>query len=591
MSKLAVRRTEGISRILILVFGLSLLLLGLLTVYSADDYWYSTFLSDGLQPWIQKMVYHYTTVNGRTFVHLWATVILHFGRCFFALTLIATGLLTGFSLWSENIQMRSIFLALFLGGLVLTPRQIMVQGILWISGFCNYFIPTAMVAILFRSTHRMIVRNTFTLSTALGLTILSFLCGATTEQIGLSSCALLALLVLEAWSSGNIAAIKLGVVELAAVVAGVATIFLSPATQARMSRETAVPLKKLISKALVDQGQLVQGCTALVFLISLIPILLYFTYPQTKRTLPVLLCSIFTETCLMGLLFRGEKTMGICYGGVLLGLTLHAVFCWFNQSKEIGALLCFACSTVAAMLFTHSSGYRSLLPMEIILLALTCRLVLEQRIIKGPVFHRSILLFVAVFVAGHMFHDVPHYIENVKVDHLNHIYARIAETGNTLYYCMDYNEEYTHLKAYSTGYFATTYLESLSLEQSSSSIYFYSSQLPLVRVNGQRATSPAIQDDHGNWLLPLRDIVEGMGGSLSWDSDSGISIVLHGQQYYLYDKSNGREFLWYDSSGKHTLAFSQNQSHSHYSICLPVQVYTKLFNLNVRIGDRAIIVS
>ena len=67
-----------------LVFAAVAFLL-LITVYSADDYWYSIFMDGSFKEWLELMRYHYETFNGRVLVHIAAQAILHFGNWFFAL--------------------------------------------------------------------------------------------------------------------------------------------------------------------------------------------------------------------------------------------------------------------------------------------------------------------------------------------------------------------------------------------------------------------------------------------------------------------------------------------------------------------------
>ena len=59
-------------------------LLGI-AVYSADDYWYSTFMDGGLGEYLRLMRVHYEEMNGRMLVHAAAQLILHCGSWLFAL--------------------------------------------------------------------------------------------------------------------------------------------------------------------------------------------------------------------------------------------------------------------------------------------------------------------------------------------------------------------------------------------------------------------------------------------------------------------------------------------------------------------------
>ena len=50
-----------------------------ISLCSADDFWYSTFLDGGVAQFLELSRYHYEVFNGRVLVHLAAQVILHFG--------------------------------------------------------------------------------------------------------------------------------------------------------------------------------------------------------------------------------------------------------------------------------------------------------------------------------------------------------------------------------------------------------------------------------------------------------------------------------------------------------------------------------
>ena len=73
---------------LLLMNGILLALLAyfsLVTVYSSDDYWYSTFWDNGWKHYLELLHFHYESFNGRTLVHILAQLVLHFGGWAFAL--------------------------------------------------------------------------------------------------------------------------------------------------------------------------------------------------------------------------------------------------------------------------------------------------------------------------------------------------------------------------------------------------------------------------------------------------------------------------------------------------------------------------
>lgn len=160
-------------------------LLGI-AVYSADDYWYSTFMDGGLGEYLHLMRVHYEEMNGRMLVHAAAQLILHCGSWLFALAGTALTLAIPWaSLRAARLPAaRHVACLLIFGaGLLLMPGGMLSRGFLWTSAFCNYVLPTAMVCALLPLLQRLSERGG-SLPLAAGTAFFSLLCGATTEQSG-----------------------------------------------------------------------------------------------------------------------------------------------------------------------------------------------------------------------------------------------------------------------------------------------------------------------------------------------------------------------------------------------------------------------
>ena len=161
-------------------------LLGI-AVYSADDYWYSTFMDGGLGEYLRLMRVHYEEMNGRMLVHAAAQLILHCGSWLFALAGTALTLAIPWaSLRAARLPAaRHVACLLIFGaGLLLMPGGMLSRGFLWTSAFCNYVLPTAMVCALLPLLQRLSERGGGSLPLAAGTALFSLLCGATTEQSG-----------------------------------------------------------------------------------------------------------------------------------------------------------------------------------------------------------------------------------------------------------------------------------------------------------------------------------------------------------------------------------------------------------------------
>ena len=152
------------------------------------------------------------------------------------------------------------------------------------------------------------------------------------------------------------------------------------------------------------------------------------------------------------------------------------------------------------MLPTRSSEYRCFVPMYIILLAMDCNMfcgVIGRLEAKTQKIVQGLLLAFVVVVVAFAAYTLPHYFYNYQIELGNKRHINDAKHKGELYYCMDYDEDYTHTKAYNDGYFYSKYLETTKLSPLPERIYLYSKSLPIVYVDNVRATSPAVMDLSG----------------------------------------------------------------------------------------------
>ena len=565
----------------------------LITTYSSDDYGYSLFLDNGVSGWVQMMQNHYHFVNGRTFVHLVATAILHFNNIvfsvFFSINLIIIAVC-----FRSNQTNKSLFWLLFLCGWILTPRPILVEGVLWISGFCNYVLPTAMTALLFYQSRNALSKNVYSFRQIVWLLILSFLSGATTEQSGIALCILLILIFIEALSTHNVVYAKICLVQILFAIVGIASIFLSPATRLRVDREMYyIPVSKRITNMLLWQKDVFLANPLFIILVAAVPILILIKNYKQKGNILIAAISAMIEICLALMILTGGNFSVYCYGILLLLLLILAVSCWLLCHREIGSLLCYAVVTVFVMLPTQSIGYRTLLPMYIILLSLFCELFCDSTnglIAKQPKLARFFAAILVLFAVGTVIHDLPHYYYNHKIDMINAEYAKQAKSEGVLYYCMDYDDAYTHVKAYQDGYFYSEYIKTLRLSSPLEHIFFYGENLPIVFVNDVRVTSPGIKSVSGEWLISLRDVIEHLGGAVIW-SEKGTQIVFNQKTYNLFKTSNGFNLSWQDDNGEHDINMPARMTRNYFATMLPVDFYRDILDLNVEVDSSAIYVS
>ena len=171
---------------LALLFGFSIL-----TVYSSDDYWYSTFLDKGLGHYWELMKLHYETFNGRVWVHIVAHVVLWAGKWLFAVLCCGCCVMIPW-VCGRAVGMKKetqlAVMGLFLVGIVAMPVHLFTEGMMWISAFCNYMLPTTVLCLLVCLLERD--------GSWAAVLAVAFLCGASTEQTAIAALILLALYLL-----------------------------------------------------------------------------------------------------------------------------------------------------------------------------------------------------------------------------------------------------------------------------------------------------------------------------------------------------------------------------------------------------------
>lgn len=591
--------------IVLLAAAFSLIIfLALITVYSSDDYWYSTFMDHGAAAYFRMMKEHYLTFNGRMLVHFVAHAILHCGNWLFALFLAGCCALIPAAMYAMEGRGGGVdgFLLctlLFLTGILMLPRGIIVDGFLWISASCNYVLPTAMVVgqvpLLRRFTGREERRFYPADLLLLGY---CFLCGATTEQMGAVAVGVAGLFVLK-----NLALRRKRVwVSLFAAVCaccGVLTIFLSPATRQRMMNETVEDMT--VRSSFIQHMKYQLGAQTATFshsplIIAVFGTLFFFTAwllfrrkGTPKRFAGVWLA--LSAVSLFLLCVGDGKLLVLAYLAVI-GLTALQTVIWLVCGYEGMAFVLLAgLGSAGIILFTNSGVGRTFLPFCLCLLAVLAPAVMilleeiPQAMARGGVVLALSLLSFAVIGV-----QLPGYWYNYRIDRINQEAVSLAKETGELYYCMDYDKSYTNFKPYDDGYFHDKWIESTGLDPSVCRIYFYGEGLPNIYVAGERTESPARPGSDGTWLLPLRYTIENLGGSLELGDNAGdlILIRLGGREYTYTAQGTEVTVQWQEGDTVHSVEGERSQG--YYATFISEGILTEAFGLRVTHRDEGIYV-
>lgn len=585
----------GASRLPIIISAaalyLALAFLMLITVYSSDDYWYSTFLDDGWARYIEKMTYHYNEFNGRMLVHFVAHVILHCGNWLFAL--LGTALCVAIpcaAAASARLERRYLpACALIFGIAVLAMSHTMLtRSLLWISAFCNYVLPTAMICALALLLQYITRDKRHRWWMWLSCLVCGFACGATTEQSGIVS-VLAALYFVAVCLFMNRGKIIYPLLSAASGVLGVLTIFLSPATEERFATETETGSTASLLDSLWDgfdsQVQLLGGGRTNALLLVLLFAAVALTLWKTSRgKAPALLCIIPAVLAPAAAYLSGDVRTWL-YLVIFICLVLSALALIASGHRIEALLILLAVGSVCVMLPTTSSGERILLPFYLYCAAAAAVMLSREIGDFRPRVSTAALTVIALAV---LLLRIPLFSicwDNHKVEELNGLYAEEARATGVLYYCMDYNMEYTHSKAFSDDYFYEKYLESVDLYGVEGlQIYFYSSERPDVYVGEQRMTSPAFKGDDGNWLLPLRGIVEYLGGTVDWVPGL-TTVTLYGRTYSIHDDSSPVYTVTWTGWDGTEKSLKCARTMSYFQTCVDSSFYTEALGLSVTMSD------
>ncbi len=578
-----------------LVFAAVAFLL-LITVYSADDYWYSVFMDGSFKEWLELMRYHYETFNGRVLVHIAAQAILHFGNWFFAL--FGTAVCAAIPFFAGRAARTDAWTgrlcALIFGtGLLAMPLQIMSQGLLWISAFCNYALPTAMICGEILLLERVLEKERPGFAPVPACMIAGFLCGATTEQSGLvAACAALFFALVSLFR--NRRAFFAAFLTAAAAAGGLLTIFLSGATLSRLERETEsgslAETIEAFEKGFEKQAEILSSSHIVSVLLAIIFVCAGLALARRCAGKAVAVPFVLAAALPLAVPFCTGGAFNLLFGAALALTVIAALALIYAGSRTEALLLLCAVASVLVMCPTESSGGRVLLPFYMYVLAAAALLLSKELEHINPAVSSGILTAAA---AAALLAGIPVFKgcwANHETDLINQVHARDAAVTGELYYCIDYDRRYTHTKAYEDGYFYEKYLESVGLDESETAVYFYSEHAPAVYVGDTRLASPAVAGSDGGWLLPLRDIIEGLGGSLDVHN-TGITVHFGRQSYELtYPATDRIKISWTDAYGV-SQELVVERSPQYFQTVLSENAYSEAFGLTVTEGDNSITVT
>ncbi len=597
---------ERITAMLIAIALAWIVFLAATTVYSADDYWYSTFMDGGVGHYFQMMKEHYLTFNGRMFVHFIAQLILHCGNGMFAVFLVGVCVLIPYTVhkmdaahktdWKSDRYRGLICALLFLIGVLTMPRSVLVKGVLWISAFCNYALPTAMIILEIFLLQRITSdREKRFYASDLLIFLYIFLCGATTEQMGAVSIMVAFYFAVKC----VIQKTKRGAFCFAALVSGglgLMTILMSPATQQRFGSEIILDVTQrrgflphmtaqVSSQAeFLQENALILCALAVLFLITGC----FLSRNKEGRYLIVsILWIMISLVSVAGLSFSEGTLRIVWYVGVVCLLLVQAVMYLTTGYEGLALVQLAGVASAGVMLLTSSGGNRTMLPFFLCILAVASGVLsallssVRPPAVVGMLAVISVLSFYAVAV------QIPGYWHNYRIDQMNHQSAARSEKTGVVNYCIDYDMSYTHSKIYNNMYYYSKWLEAEKIDTEKCSVYLYGNGLPNVYADGVRSTLPALVGKNGEYLLPLWFVVTALGGTVDTVervedlSVNHLKIVLGDTMFDYVSKGDNVTVRWKNAEGDARTIEGETVS-DFMDVCISERIFTEAFGFEVR---------
>ncbi len=541
----------------------------------ADDLEYAAFLDDGFSSFWDKIKIHFQTFNGRTIVHLFVWIGLALGRgfCSFLMTAILFLLPLVFSkLCEETDRAKTMLYTVFFAcGIMCISPVLLRETLFWTSGFFNYVLP--MLFLLLSLLLQKGMREKRSFGYYIGSAIASFLLAASMEQIGISTVLATTIFgILMMKRKKAFSACHLIVPFFGAL--GVLSLFLSPATHARLEDETlnqAFPFSfpEIGSHFLSDTAFAI---TILFFLVMMIYVL------SSKKPTRVYLFGIVCIAVMAFLRMFGTEDVAAFSAFFVIGLYLLSYGVLFMlEGRHIHALLLFSgvCSLVV-IAFTDSYEPRAVFAAVLSMILVgadICKTIVLSFCMRKPKSRYARYLVCACLVFAAAFSGFSSvffgYLKNETVRNQNQKAIASAEATGVLHYTMDYDLTYAHTMMFQDGYFYTKFCSLYDLEHTE--ILLESANHPAVFCGETQLTFPAITDGETVYLS-LENVIFALGGSIAWTPQE-MEIHYDGREWILRNDILEADRYTYDAK--------ESIRHDYSCILMEKDLMALVFRLNI----------
>ena len=490
--------------------GAVLFLMQAMTTFTYDDYYYAVFLRSGLGGFVEQNIGHYLVRNGRVLVHCAAELLLAGPQWVYSganLILLASVFLLGLK-WLRGSMPGAGDLPVALGGamalVLMNGYQMYRSWLLCPADSVNYMLPMIAVLAMLLSLDR---------EKPLWAVFWALLCGASTELYAAVSMGLILLeLLRQRVTKGRWSLLRL--ICAGCILAGLATILLSPATQERVGAELSIRgvglgfLRYANSIAVPGRALGVLTVLTLVLGTGLEP-------RSILRRLSVVMAALLA----LGWVLPRSTVFTAVVFGLLCAYLLAWAAAMLWRDAPCAFLVLGALGAAAVMTLSDSGSVRVTIPFLLFLEVAGVHLLMK--LANRRWFHGAVAAVLTVALLLH----IPNLVGVAKN---RQIMAKNEQTLAADGGYEPYDPVYCTQQAFMSTDFQRVYLAWLELEGVTPRYHY--SYGPEVTIGGRLEQTVLA---HDRTYVPLRAVIEAAGGTVQLISDSFLELRL-GDRYWIY---------------------------------------------------------
>lgn len=487
-----------------------LFLMQAMTTFTYDDYYYAVFLRDGLADFVEQNIGHYLVRNGRVLVHCAAELLLAAPQYVYSCAnLLVLADIFWFGLkWLRGNTPDSKLVPALLGSamalVLMNGFQMYRSWILCPADSVNYMLPmVALIAMLLSLERGKSVRAAFW----------ALLCGASTELYAAVSMGLILLEILRfrltkgRWD-------RLRLICSGCILAGLATILLSPATQTRVGAEFSIQGVGLgflrYANSIAVPGRALGVLTVLALL---------FGMDLGCRSILGRLSVVIAGLLATGWVLPRSAVFTAVVFAVFCVYLLACAVAMLRTDPNCAFLVLGALGTTAVMTFSQSGSARVAIPFLLFLELAGVHMLLK--LADRRWFHGILAIVLTTALVLH----IPNLVgvaQNRQIMIKNE--QTLAIDGSY----EPYDPRYCTQQVFMSTDFQRVYLAWLNLEGITPRYHY--SYGPEVTIGGVTERTVLA---HGRTYVPVRPVIEVAGGTVRLISDSFLEVRL-GNNCWIY---------------------------------------------------------